>query len=194
MRVARENAQACASMGKASRRREKRAEDAAEATAAGDAPRPKGRAPSGCTWDGETATWVNKDGSFHSEAGAVTQRRKEVRQVQREAAEYPISIEGYSFSREAFDEIVFDGVMAVWKRLKEDDAVGAQVDERLLSKFNTLDKDQLREMLVRFAVLFSGHFVVDEGEGEEGQAEGKVAVEQVLASRRAEVVAFIMQP
>ena len=194
MRVARENAQACASMGKASRRREKRAEDAAEATAAGDAPRPKGRAPSGCTWDGETATWVNKDGSFHSEAGAVTQRRKEVRQVQREAAEYPISIEGYSFSREAFDEIVFDGVMAVWKRLKEDDAVGAQVDERLLSKLNTLDKDQLRELLViRFAVLFSGHFVVDEGEGEEGQGEGKVAVERVLASRRDEIVALIMQ-
>ena len=43
-------------------------------------------------------------------------------------------------------------------------------------------------------MLFSGHFVVDEESGEEGQAAGKVAVEQVLASRRAEVIALIMQP
>ena len=62
----------------------------------------------------------------------------------------------------------------------------------MLSKFNTLDQDQLRELFARFAVLFSGHFMVDEESGEEGQPgcrlrrEGKVAVEQVLASRRAE--------
>ena len=181
-------------MGKASRRRDKRAEDNAAAAAAGNAPRPSGRAPRGCTWDGATATWVNSDGSFHSEAGAVTQRKKEMRQVQREAAEHPINIEGYSFSMEAFNEIVFDGVMAVWKHLKEDASVGEQVNTCLLSKFNTFDKDQIREFLVRFAVLFSGHFVVDEGEGEEGQAEGKVAVERVLASRRDELIALIMQP
>ena len=180
-------------MGKASRRREKRTEDNAAAAAAGNATRPSGRAPSGCTWDGATGTWVNDDGSFHSEPGAITQRKKETQQMRREAGQHPININGYSFSVDAFYEIVFDGVMAVWKRLKEDDAVGAQVDERLLSKFNTLDKDQLRELLVRFAVLFSGHFVVDEGEGEEGQGEGKVAVERVLASRRDEIVALIMQ-
>ena len=91
-------------------------------------------------------------------------------------------------------ENVFDGIMAVWRRLKEDLSVGEQIDASLLSKFNTLDQNQLRELFARFAVLFSGHFVVDEESGEEGQAEGKVAVEQVLASRRAEVIALIMQP
>ena len=84
--------------------------------------------------------------------------------------------------------------MAVWRRLKEDLSVGEQIDASLLSKFNTLDQNQLRELFARFAVLCSGHFVVDEESGEEGQAEGKVAVEQVLASRRAEVIALIMQP
>ena len=63
---------------------------------------------------------------------------------------------------EAFNEIVFDGIMAVWRRLKEDLSVGEQIDASLLSKFNTLDQNQLRELFARFAVLFSGHFVVDE--------------------------------
>ena len=101
-------------MGKASRRREKRAEDAAEATAAGNAPRPSGRAPRGCTWDGVTANWVHSDGNFHSKPGAVTQRKKEMRQMQQEAAEHPININGYAFSMEAFNEKSRMCLMASW--------------------------------------------------------------------------------
>ena len=89
--------------------------------------------------------------------------------MQQEAAEHPINIDGYAFSMEAFNEIVFDGIMAVWRLLKEDLSVGEQIDASLLSKFNTLDQNQLRELFARFAVLFSGHFMVDEESGEEGQ-------------------------
>ena len=57
-----------------------------------------------CTWDGVTANWVHSDGNFHSKPGAVTQRKKEMRQMQQEAAEHPININGYAFSMEAFNE------------------------------------------------------------------------------------------
>ena len=91
--------------------------------------------------------------------------------------------------------IVFDGIMDVWTRLKEDGTYGPQIDQRLLYKFNTFDEHQLQELFNKFVVLFCGHFVADARPGvcAGGCAAGRVAVTEALASRRDEIISLILQ-